>query len=128
MSNKTKALILGSLVLTSYLFSYVSRGICSTLILMALGFGWFWLATLKDSESTDLPVNISGFEQNQIGNVMKDGTRVTVYDQDGRVICNFTTSPNSRVTHFTGNSVTIQDGRQVRMFDAQGRPGRSYNV
>lgn len=64
----------------------------------------------------------------QIGNVVKQSGGFLVYDTNGGKICSFTAAPNAVCTHFTTDAITIQTGRQVRLYSADGRPGRGYNV
>ncbi len=63
-----------------------------------------------------------------IGNVVKHGSIVTIYDEDGHVMANFTCSSQSVVTHFSATSINVQTGRQICVFNASGKPRRNYTV
>lgn len=64
----------------------------------------------------------------RIGNVVKNGSSITIFDEDGRRRATFSCMSHATVTGFTSNAIHVRTGNDICIYNAEGKPGRNYNV
>lgn len=63
-----------------------------------------------------------------IGTAVQKGSRVYIYDANGREIASVSCGGSDRFMGFTGTAVSIQKGSRIYMYDERGRETGSVSA